>query len=362
MIFIFILVLISISTLLALHELGHFVLAKKFGVKVEEFGLGLPPRIFGKKIGDTIYSLNLIPFGAFVKLLGEEEKKDTKGSFSSKPLWQRALIVLGGVIMFWIIGFVVLFIVFSFKVPIGIGDKDWSFSERPKIQIVEVLENTPAKKAGLKIGDRILEIKREDKIFKVDKLKDFQNLISEFRGKEIILKIERENEVLEISLIPRKEYPETEGPLGIGIKRVIYPSSLFSALKLAGYFTGKITLDVIRGLFLLISSLVKEKSLPPGVEPMSVVGIFYFFYETAKINLLYFLELIGVVAIYLAVFNILPIPALDGGKLLFLGIEAIRRKPLSPKLEQKITAFFFLVLIFLVIFVTLRFDIPRLLK
>lgn len=362
MVLLFFLVLLSISALLALHELGHFILAKKFGVKVEEFGIGFPPRIFGKKIGETIYSINLIPFGAFVKLLGEEERKDIKGSFSSKPVWQRVLIVLGGVIMFWIIGFLVLFLILSLKVPIGIGDGDWKLSEKPVIQIIEVLKGTPAEANGLIEGDKIIEIKKEREIYKVDRTNEFQELISKFKGEKISLKIERSGKILEISLVPRKEYPEGEGPIGIGIKRVVYPTSLFSALKLAGYFTGKITLDVLKGLYLLFSSLIKEKSIPKGMEPMSVVGIFYFFYQAAKVNLIYFFELLAIISIYLAVFNLLPIPALDGGKLLFLGIEAIRKKPVSPKLEQKITAFFFLILLFLVIFVTFRFDIPRLLK
>lgn len=363
MILLFLVVLISISALLAFHEFGHFILAKKFGVKVEEFGIGFPPRIFGKKIGETIFSINLIPFGAFVRLLGEVERKDQKNSFSSKPIWQRALIVLGGVIMFWIMGFIILFGVFSLKkVPIGIGDEDWRFSEKPVIQIVKVLKGTPAQAEGLKEGDKILEIIEEEKIYKVDKITEFQYLISNLKGKEISLKIEREGKISQISLVPREKHPEGEGPIGIGIKRVVYPTSLLSAFKLAFFFTGKITLDVFKGFYLLFSSLIKKKTLPQGMEPMSVVGIFYFFYQTAKGNLLYFFELMAIISIYLAVFNLLPIPALDGGKLLFLGIEAIKGKPVSQKLEQKITTFFFLLLIFLVILITFKFDIPRLLK
>ena len=350
------------------HEFGHFIAAKRAGLKIEEFGIGYPPRIFGKKIGETLYSINLIPFGGFVKIYGESPNKELlkdKRSFCAQPPKTKAKIVLAGIIANIILA---VFLLYAFLFAHNFSsyqtllfDYRFPFGRQEILPVVlMVAPESPAEQAGISAYDIILSLNGK----KVKKVDEFISYVKEHAGEKITIQIENlvTNKVREIEVIPRKEYPETEGPLGIGIKRVIYPSSLLSALKLAGYFTGKITLDVIRGLFLLISSLVKEKSLPPGVEPMSVVGMFYFFYETAKINLLYFLELIGVVAIYLAVFNILPIPALDGGKLLFLGIEAIRRKPLSPKLEQKITAFFFLVLIFLVIFVTLRFDIPRLLK
>src|SRR4030042_5710853 len=103
----------SLIALVTLHEFGHFIVAKRFGVKVEEFGIGYPPRIFGKKIGETIYSLNLLPFGAFVKIYGHEDRGKGLGSFSSKPIWQRMLVVLGGGITFWVVSAILLTIVMA---------------------------------------------------------------------------------------------------------------------------------------------------------------------------------------------------------------------------------------------------------
>ncbi|GAH75098.1 unnamed protein product, partial [marine sediment metagenome] len=110
---IILIVFISLIGLIILHEFGHFAIAKKFGVRVEEFGIGYPPRIFGKKIGETLYSLNLLPFGAFVKIYGEEGGIESAHSFTGKPIWQRALIILGGVVSFWIISAILLSIVFG---------------------------------------------------------------------------------------------------------------------------------------------------------------------------------------------------------------------------------------------------------
>src|SRR4030042_2621868 len=116
-------VFFSLIGLVVLHELGHFIMAKRFGVKVEEFGVGLPPRIFGKKFGETIYSINLLPFGAFVKIYGEEKSIEDYRSFSQKPIWQRVFIIIGGVVVFWIVAFVILSIVMVLGVTTIVDDE-----------------------------------------------------------------------------------------------------------------------------------------------------------------------------------------------------------------------------------------------
>jgi regulator of sigma E protease len=113
----------SLIGLITLHELGHFLFAKKFGVKVEEFGIGYPPRLFGKKIGETVYSLNLLPFGAFIRLPGETEESDDAQSFSKQPIKKRVLIVLGGVLAFWVIAAIIFSIVFSLGAPVAVEDE-----------------------------------------------------------------------------------------------------------------------------------------------------------------------------------------------------------------------------------------------
>lgn len=188
-------VFISLIGLIVLHEFGHFAIAKKFGVRVEEFGIGYPPRIFGKKIGETLYSLNLLPFGAFVKIYGEEGGIESAHSFTGKPIWQRALIILGGVVSFWIISAILLSIVFGMGVPQAISDTTKAVN--PKVQIVAVASGSPAEEAGIKVGDTIKEFSIFNSQFSINKVKEIQELTEEYKGEAITLTIERGKEVFE---------------------------------------------------------------------------------------------------------------------------------------------------------------------
>jgi len=188
-------VFISLIGLVILHEFGHFLTAKKFGVKIEEFGIFLPPRLIGKKIGETIYSLNLLPFGAFVKLFGEEEEIKDPRSFSGKSIWQRALIILGGVVTFWIISAILLSIVFGIGTFQAISDDEQATN--PRVQIIAVAPNSPAEKAGIKIGDTIQNLKVEKEKLEVSKVREVQEFTEQNKGKEVILTIERGKEIFD---------------------------------------------------------------------------------------------------------------------------------------------------------------------
>ena len=332
---------ISLIGLLVLHELGHFILAKKFGVKVEEFGIGYPPRLIRKKIGETIYSINLLPFGAFVKILGEEERLEDPRSFNKKPIWQRTSIVLAGVVSFWIISF----LIFSF-VPTG-------------VTISIVRENSPAALSGLVAGDIIEEIKIDDKEYQIFKIEEAQRIINQNRGKEINLIVLRGKENKEISVTPRISPPPGEGALGIGLSygpsQRNYP---FYQIPIKGFQrTAEFTFEIIKGWASAISNFLKGK--PTNVQVMGPVGIFSLSAEVLKLGAKYFLLFLSLISIYVALFNILPIPALDGGKLLFLAIEKFKGQPVNPKIEQRITAIFFFMLVLLAIWVTIK-DITRL--
>ena len=167
-----IIVVISLVVLVTLHELGHFILAKKFGVRIEEFGIGIPPKIIGKKIGETEYSLNLIPLGAFVKLYGEEERIEEERSFSGKPIWQRALIVLGGVIAFWIIAaFIMAVVAGIWGLPFNIEDNDPGFGfKKPQIEIIQVMKGSPAEQAKLRTWDFIQQAKVDNSEIETNKV------------------------------------------------------------------------------------------------------------------------------------------------------------------------------------------------
>jgi regulator of sigma E protease len=338
---------------MALHEFSHFLAAKRSGIYVEEFGIGFPPRIFGKKLGETLYSINLLPLGAFVKI----EEKGEKG-FYSQPLSKRIIVVLAGVISFWIISFIIFTLLFKFGAPVAISDEE--VSDTAKVQIIEVAKNSPAEIAGLKIGDTIKEIKIQNLTFKIEKTQPLKDLIQEHKGERIVLKIERGKETFDVEVIPRVNPPQGQGPIGIAFTRVDikkYPllKSIFEGIKT----TVSLTFEIIKGYFLVLKNLFRGVS--PQVEFIGTIGAFNIMYQTSKIGLVYFFNLLAIISIYSAIFNSLPIPALDGGRFLFLLIEGIRKRPISRETENKITTISFGILVILVILTAIK-DISKILK
>jgi len=359
MIFTLIIAFISLIGLIILHELGHFILAKKFGVKVEEFGIFLPPRLIGKKIGETIYSLNLLPLGAFVKLYGEEDREKREyWSFTQKPIWQRVLIVIGGVVSFWIISAILLSIVMGLGAPTAISDEENENLIDPKVQIAAIAPGSPAEEAEIKPGDTIKQLIINNQQLTINKVKEVQELTEKYKGEEVTLTIQRGKEIFDVRLVPRVSPPEGEGPMGVALVRTAIKSYPWYQAPIQGVIaTGNLTMAVIQGWGQALVNAIK--GLPTGVQLMGPVGILGLFAQVGQLGVNYFLQFIAMISIYIALFNILPIPALDGGKLLFLGIEKIRRKPVSQKIEQSITGIFFALLIALLIWVTIK-DIARL--
>jgi len=358
MILTIIIVFLSLIGLMVLHEFGHFVIAKKCGVKVEEFGIGYPPRIFGKKIGQTLYSLNLLPFGAFVRLPGEIEKNEDQRSFSAQPVGNRILIAFGGVLSFWIIAAILFSIVFGLGTPISVGDEENSNLKDPKVQITGITANSPAEEAGLKAGDTIRKFQITNYKFQINKVGEVQELTEQYKGEEVTLTMERGKETFDVKLVPRVSPPKGEGPMGISLVRTAIKSySWYQAPWQGITSTINLTGAIIEGYGQAIGNILK--GLPAGGELVGPVGVFHLFTQAFQLGINYFLNFVGIIAIYLALFNILPIPSVDGGKLLFLGIEAVRKRPVSEKVEQNVTAICFSLLIILMVLVTIK-DIIRL--
>ncbi len=367
MILTIIIVIISLILLMSLHEMGHFLLARKFGITVEEFGIGYPPRIWGKKIKNTIYSINWLPLGAFVKILGEDEtQKKTQGSFASKVLWQRALVLFGGVAVFWIIAFLIITILAGISgVPTAVPD---SFNgigkEAPKVQIFSVAKNSPADLAGIKAGDEIKKLKVKSAKLKVEEIEtskvgEIQQFISEHKGEEILFSLQRGDEVLTVTSTPRVDPPKGEGALGIALARV---SHMQVAWYKSPWIGAKITALQTKDIPVQWYELIKKKidKVPtPEVQLVGPVGLGQIMGQALGQGAGNYLMLVAIISIYLAFFNLLPIPALDGGRLLFIAIEAIMRKPVNPKVEQKITTIFFIALILMALIFTFQ-DIRRL--
>jgi len=353
----------SVIFLMVIHEFGHFIVAKKSGIEVEEFGVGYPPRIYGRKFGKTLYSINLIPFGAFVKIPGEIGGIEDYQSFSGLAMWKRVFIILGGVISFWIAAIIIFSVLFNIGVDVPVEDVE-NLTTPTKVQIVDVHSNSPAQTAGIKKGDIIKELSSQAFGTKeVVMIKDFQDFIELNKGQEVVISFQRGNQILQSSVIPRISPPDNEGSLGVQLTRtatVIEKYPWYQTPVRGLIFTGELTWKSLASLAGLVSDLVTGKGLPAQAEPAGPIGITVYIAKAAEMGVGFFLYFIGAISVLLAIFNLLPIPALDGGKLMFMAIEKIRSKPVSPKIEGIVTTSFFFVLIALSLFITIKFDIPKL--
>jgi regulator of sigma E protease len=346
-------IILTLVVLIVLHELGHFLLAKKYGVKVEEFGVGIPPRIWGKKIGETIYSINWIPLGGFVRLYGEDRSIDDERSFSTKPIYQRALIVFGGIAAF----FVVAAVVFSAYSVVGVrtvvSEEDIQTGEFSDEQVViaYVLEESPAGEAGIEAGDIIKEVEGSG----IKNSSEVISLIQESGGEEMQFKVDRGGKEISLSVTPKEEYEVEKGAVGIMMLSTAEKSyPLYYAPVKGVLLTKDTTWMVVSGFGTLIKSAVTRSSLPAGMEvggPVAIVQIGAGAFDRGFSEFLYF---VGLITISLAVVNAFPIPALDGGRLVFLAIEKIKGSPVSEKIEQRMAATSFVLLIALMIFITFK--------
>lgn len=385
-----VLFIIILGILVFVHEMGHFIVAKKAGMGIEEFGIGFPPRIFGvqrinnkdkkeedikkfnekwrlikgggipKEIsgskGNTIYSLNWIPIGGFVKIKGEQgDKLEEKDSFSSKKIWKRALVLFAGVGMNFIMAFVIIAIGFSIGLPSVIDDELPSIAniKDQRIQIVDVEKETPAEKADLKMGDIIVTVDSQ-KLLTTD---DFKNYTKSHLDKEITIIVLRGNEELEKVVVPKDLYDKNEGVVGVWLAKtgiVSYP--WYYSIWMGAKTTVFITWQILVAIYDIFKNLVTSQ--PVGADIAGPVGIAVLTGQVAKMGFIYILQFVALLSINLAIINLVPFPALDGSRLLFLAIEKIRRKPLNQKIEAAIHNIGFLVLIGLILLVTFK-DVSR---
>lgn len=364
-IIVFILIL---GILIFAHELGHFVSAKKAGVKVEEFGFGFPPRLLAIKKGETTYSLNLIPVGGFVKIYGEsqpaaghpqgEKRTKSKRAFYNKPIWQRAIILAMGVIMNLFIAAIFLSILHNIGIPSLVEQGKESAYKNIQIQIVEIASNSPAKQAEIKIGDTIAGLSADGQNIEPKEIEDVQSFIAANVDKEIIIKIQRGKTIIEKNIIPRLNPPEGEGPLGIAMAKIGTISYPWYQAILKGFeATGRLLITIIGLFYLLIRNLITGGKMIGEIA--GPVGIFNLTAQMVQLGWVYVLQFTAILSINLAIINFLPFPALDGGRLLFLLIEKIKGKPIKPRTEHFANSIGFAILILLMIIVTFR-DVVKL--
>ena len=370
---IILLFLVLLTVLVLVHELGHFIMARRHGMGVEEFGFGFPPRlvglvrdaqtnrwkvVWGNKIPEeknTIYSLNLLPLGGFVRITGEngdEEDKDNPLSFANKPIGARFQVLVAGVIMNFLLAWALFSAVFMVGAPEAVeNDTQVPPGQQPAVHVAYVVQGSPAEQAGVKVGDEIIGIKKGEEIVPVTSIKQVQQYVSQHRGKEVTLVLRRGKKTVEVTSVPRLNPPEGEGALGIAMVRtVIIRYNPLEAVVQGAKRTWEVTALTFQAFGKMIGSFIATGKAPADLS--GPVGIAYLTKQVADLGLVYVLQFAALLSVNLGILNALPIPALDGGRMLFLLIEALKGSPVRRELEGKIHIVGFVLLLLLMVVIT----------
>jgi len=334
---------VVLSVLVIVHELGHFIMAKATGVWVEEFGVGFPPRLYGKKWGETIYSINWIPFGGFNKLPGEVDPTVPK-ALAARSHGVRMLVISGGILMNLLLPFVLLSV--AYMVPHNIVNG--------QVVVQEVAPGSPAEMAGIKAGDTIISVNKKS----VNSLGDLARDIQLGLGTEITIAIKHADATTEtVRLVPRWRPPAGQGAIGTlsqNVNSVIVSESLpfWRAIPIGSR-------DCIETLVLYKNGIIGMIIGTVPFVPAGPVGIVQVAGEVAHSGISPVLELTAFISIAIAITQIIPFPALDGGRMIFIVLEWLRRgKRVSPRVEGIVHSVGFMILIALMILITYQ-DVFR---
>jgi regulator of sigma E protease len=387
--------ILILGVLIFVHELGHFLTARFFGVKAEEFGFGFPPRIFGLvfnnkkkkwefikgnkevKRKNTVYSLNWIPIGGFVKILGEDghnkaEKKEKKRSkeelkkfgkespnFSHKPIWQRIVILTAGVTMNFVLAIFILSIGFLVGTPEPVVEGSGLEYRNMKIQVVAVIKDSPAEKMGMMIGDEIVSITANNKKEELKEIDQVLEIVNQNKGKEIVVAIKRGDNVHKLKGTPRENPPQDEGALGFGFDKIGLVSYPFHKAFYNGFVsTFSITIQMIEAFGEMFGDLFFKGDTEKIEQVSGPIGIVVYTNQMNEMGFSYLLRFAAILSINLAIINILPIPALDGGRILFLIFEKIKGKPVSQRIETGLHTIGMYLLLLLMVVITIR-DVDK---
>lgn len=338
--FVFVLGLLVLS-----HEYGHFLAAKMSGMDVEEFGFGFPPKLFGWFHNGTQYTVNALPIGGFVRIRGEDDADISQGSFHAASFRQKLFVIVAGVTMNMVLAIALLTFVFSIG-TVRI-DTDDSRGEQ-QITVAEVVVGGPAAVAGIIEGDVITEVWSGEDHEIIDGRDDLPKFTHSHRLEEITIRYTRKGESFDIAIMPN---PTSEGALGIyTIPLEFIKTDPIHAFGFAIRESFAMVWYVIRALGDLVMGLFGGAGIPGGIT--GPVGIAQIAGESARAGYVTLLELIAVLSVNLAVMNMLPIPALDGGRVMFMIIELVRGKPFPEHIPRVAHTIGFLVLMGLLLAVT----------
>jgi len=344
--------LVTFTLIVAVHEFGHYITARLLGMRVLEFAIGFGPRLLGWRRGEIDYTVRAIPFGGYVRTLGQDdfsiaqEGEGDPRAFTSKPWWAQAIVLIAGVTMNLVLALVVLTIAFASGTTAATGD----------VRVDQVAAGSPAEAAGIQVNDIVRTIDGRQ----VTRSQDLVTYVRQQARteKEVTLEIERNGRPIPaVKAVPRQEPPEGEGPLGIRLEDVQGPVAV--ALPEAVVQAVRLTGDVVGQIAQIPAQIIASQGGGGGGPQVGgPIQIFVVTGQVAQFGLPTFLKLIGVLSVNLAVLNIIPFPGLDGGRLLFVLIAGIFRRRLSPQLEAAIHAVGFVLLLALLVVVSIS-DIRR---
>ncbi len=340
------------------HELGHFSIAKWVGMKVTEFGVGFPPRLLGIQRGETVYSVNLIPFGGFVKIHGEDqEDRFTDRSFVRFSKSSQAAVLAAGPAANIAIGFCALFAAFMIGIPTVV---DGTAHDGAEVVVASVLVDSPAAVAGILPGDRVLQLGRNDVLEAVRGSGDISAHIGE-STEPITIVVARDSEQFSFVLLPVAGLlPDDPSRAGIGISTVVVSTDgmpFFAALQRAAAETARSLVAIVVGIgTLIVGAVTWSGSLSDITGPVGIAGLVG---EASAFGVGQVLALAAIISLNLAVINLLPFPALDGGRLALLFLEIVRGRSVKDSTVQLINGAGFAALILLMVVITWN-DILRL--
>lgn len=369
--------ILTILILVLIHEWGHYFAAKKSGIKVLEFGFGIPPRLWSKKIGDTIWSINWLPFGGFVKLLGEDEldadKLNDKRSFAKAPISKRILIVVAGVVMNLLLAWGLYYIVLGsndFKSQPILQLSNYKFTGAEQITekmvfIGQVASDSPALTAGINSNERVLSVNNQP----ITSTEQLSAVIKQNAGKKTMIEVSdiQKTEIRSLEVTPRENPPQGQGPLGVSLGEVEFVT-LHYATPMQKLFAGPIhSWNVLSYSFKTMGQLISTAFERGDITPVSQnvagpVGITNLVKQILDIKnpLLPYLDFMAALSLNLAIVNILPFPGLDGGRFSFLLFEAITKKKPNATFEKYYHSVGLVLLLGLIFAITIS-DIRKLL-
>ncbi len=324
--------------IITVHEFGHFITAKLFKVKVPEFSIGFGPTIFKKKKGETQYSLRVFPLGGYVKMEGEDESSNDKNALCNKPVWQRMIIVSAGAVLNILMGVIIYTIIYSTQI-----------SRMPVLTVDSVVENTPAFEQMLP-GDKIVGVNGNRTWY----YKDFKFLINTISPQEEMqITIQREGKEKVVAITPRFNAENDMYEIGIIMKTE--KINFLSGIKYGIYETFYIIKIIFYSLFMLLTGKLGMNGVSGPVGTVNVIS------QAASMGFMPFINLFAMLTVNVGIFNLLPFPALDGGRVFFMLIELIRRKPIDPEKEGMVHFAGLMILLIFMLIVTVN-DVSLIVK